>query len=215
MTVLKWGDTAAREVSKRIATPVASISALAAIGIADASDGQLAHDIGTGNIWRFSAACALTGDNLLVAGSGTGNGRWLLTPGARQLVMPITFATADAAVLCTVPTGCVFMAEEFYWKITADWTGGSSSAIGLSSSKTGYSTKGDLLGGASGNVLADLTTALSPTLGTIGAGFDTLAKRRKLWVAADTIRFDRITSVFTAGAGSAVAKITLLANPGA
>lgn len=213
MTLLKYGDTAAREVSARIAAPVPSIAALASVGSADASNGQFAHDIATGNLWRFSAACALTSDNLFVAGSGTG--RWLLVPGLRLLSMPVTFATADAAVLATVPTGAVLMLEELYWTIGTNWTGGSSSAIGVSSNKSGYSTKGDLLGGATGNVLAELTTALSPTLGTIGAGFDTLAKRRKLLVAGDTIRFDRITSVFTAGAGAVNAKISLLANPGA
>jgi hypothetical protein len=85
----------------------------------------------------------------------------------------------------------------------------------VSSAKTGYSTKGDLLGGATGDVLAGLTTALSPTMGTVGAGFDTLAKRRALWVATNTFRFDRITSVFTAGVGAVNAKVTLISNPGA
>jgi hypothetical protein len=215
MTVMRHGDSSARDLSRRIAAPVASIAALAVYGINDAANGQLALDVATGNLWKFSAACALAGDNIFVAGSGSGNGRWLHVPGLRTLVMPITFATADAAVLATVPTGAVLMPEEFYWTISTSWTGGSSSAIGVSSNKTGFSTKGDLLGGASGNVLADLTTVLSPTLGTIGAGFDTLAKRRALWVAGNTFRFDRIASVFTAGAGAVNAKVSLLANAGA
>jgi hypothetical protein len=213
MTVLRYGDTQAREVSQRMAAPVANLAALAAFGIADAANGQVALDIATGKRWIFSAACALTADNQLVAGSGSGNGRWLLMPGTWVLTFPITFATADAAVLFTVPTGAVLQPEEFYWTISTSFTGGSSSAIGVSSAKTGYSTKGDLLGGATGDVLAGLTTALSPTMGTVGAGFDTLAKRRALWVATNTFRFDRITSVFTAGVGAVNAKVTLISNP--
>lgn len=217
MTVLKYGDTAAREVSKRIATPVASISALAAIGIADASDGQLAMDIATGKIWRFSAACALTGDNLVVAGSGSGNGRWLLMPGIHVLSVPFTFATADAAVLWTIPTGVVCRFRGFYWTISTNFSGGSSSAIGVSSTRTGFDTKGDLLGGAGGNVEAELTTTLSPTPGTIGAKHDALtnAEFNAIWKATHVIRFDRITSVFTAGVGAVNMIVELHANPGA
>lgn len=217
MTALKYGDTAARAVSQRIAAPVANLAALAAITSADAADGQIALDIATGKYWRFSSASTLTAENILVAGAGT-TGRWLLMPGQYVLSFPITFASADAAVLWTVPTGAYVMPETFYWGITADFTGGSSSAIGVSSTKTGFSTKGDLLGGATGNVLAELTAALSPTLGTPGAKWDTFAERivaTAIWKPTETIRFDRITSVFTAGTGTVNMMCQVIANAGA
>jgi hypothetical protein len=95
-------------------------------------------------------------------------------------------------------------------------TGGSSSAIGVSSSKTGFTTKGDLLGGATGDVAAALTAALSPANGTIGAKMDTVAElHTTLWKAADIIRFDRITSAFTAGSGAVNVVADILTNAGA
>lgn len=217
MTVLRYGDRAAIELSKRVAAPVASVAALALIGASDAANGQVALDLATGNPWQFSAACALTGDNILVAGSGSGTGRWLLLPGTRKLVLPCTFATADAAALLTLQAGSLLALRRFYWTITADWTGGSSSAIGASSNKTGFTTKGDLHGGATGNVLAELTAALSPQPLTMGVKFDTFAETQplKLWVPTDNIRFDRITSVFTAGAGALNVICDVLENAGA
>lgn len=219
MTVLRYGDTAAREVSKRIATPQANIAAIAALTNQDLADGQVVVDLATGKPWRFSAACTLTGDNLMVAGSGSGTGRCLLLPGKYVFSLPITFATADAAILWTLPTGAILQPEEFYWTVSTTYAGGSSSTIGVSSStKTGFTTKGDLLGGAAGNLAAVLTAPTpntTPIMGTIGAGFDTLAKRRATLYAADTIRHDRITSAYTAGVGAVNVVGTVLANPGA
>lgn len=120
----------------------------------------------------------------------------LYEQGAFTLALPATFATADAAVLYTVPTGMRMRIARVFIEVTTAWTGGSSSAIGVSSSKTAHSTKGDLMGGASGDVLAGLTAGFR---GTIGA--DLATDGLVVLEAADTIRFDRITSVFTAGAG--------------
>ncbi|WP_196302696.1 hypothetical protein, partial [Streptococcus pneumoniae] len=80
-----------------------------------------------------------------------------------DLPFPIGFATADAAVLGTMPAASSLLVIRGYWEISADWTGGTASAIGLSSSQTAHSTKGDLLGGAAGDVAAALTAALSKT----------------------------------------------------
>ncbi len=123
---------------------------------------------------------------------------------------------ADAAVLLTVPTGCLLYVARGYWEITADWTGGSSSAIGLSSSQTvgiDHSTKGDLLGGSAGNVAAALTATIGTSEGTIGT--DMAAGPGVILRAASTVRFDRITSAFTAGTGNAHLVCTVLKNPGA
>jgi hypothetical protein len=209
-----YGDRTAQLLSRLYAGTFDTVTALKALGAKNRVDGMLARTI-DGRVWRFKLSSSLTGDDQLVATPAAGSGRWLLEPGVYRLQLAIGFATADAAVLLTLPAGCVLEPLEFYWTITADWTGGSSSAIGVSSAKTGYSTKGDLLGGATGNVLADLTVALSPQKGTIGAGFDTLAKRRTLFVATDNIRFDRITSAFTAGAGAVNALVRVHQNAGA
>ena len=212
-----YGDRAAREVSARVAAPVATLTALKAIPFDRKDDGMLALVVADNTIWQHSAACALTGDDILVAGSGTGQGRWLRKPGGACLRLPITFATVDAAVLLTIPTGCVLRVHEFAWNVTVDWTGGSSSAIGVSSSNhAGHTTKGNLLGGAAGDVLATLVASSGEfVMGTIGATFTTVAERRVMWKPADTMRFDRITSAFTAGAGNVLVSCDILKNAGA
>lgn len=122
-------------------------------------------------------------------------------PATFHLKLPISFATADAAVLFTVPDGQRALIEATFWEPTADFTGGSSSAIGLSSSNAKHNTKGDLLGGASGDVAAALQEADGVGTGTIGANLSSDAI--VVLEAGDTIRFDRITSAFTAGTGFA------------
>jgi len=217
MPVIIHGDRNARELSRRIDTPYASITTLAATNGAHAANGMMAMTLDTGKLWRFSSACALTADNQLVVGSGSGTGRWLLVPGQHVLSFPIAFGTADAAILWTIPTGAVLKLTSLYWTITTSFTGGTNAAIGVSSTKTNFTTKGDLLGGAGGDVLAALTTALSPTPGTIGAKMDALtnAETNALWVATNTIRFDRVADAFTAGAGAVNLVCNVLANPGA
>lgn len=212
---LNYGDRAAREVSERIAAPVATITALKAIPAANRVADMLVMVVADGSMWKFHGTSSLTGDDILVVTPTAGSGRWLRNIGAAKLIMPIAFGTADAAVLLTVPTGCLLHLREVYWTITTSFSGGASSAIGVSSTKTNFTTKGDILGGAGGDVAAGLTTALSPTMGTIGAAFDTLAKRRVHWKPADILRFDRITSVFTAGAGAVNAIVDILHNDGA
>jgi hypothetical protein len=211
-----YGELLAREVSARISRPVANVAALAAIPRDMRADGQIIC-LGDGSLWRFSqAATASDPSGNLVVTPDAGAGRWLRMPGSLRLILPFTFATADAAALLTMPTGALFLVRKAFWTIDTDLTGGASSAIGLSSNKTGFTTKGDLLGGAAGDVAASLTAALSPANGTIGAKLDTVAELHSaLWKAGDTFRFDRITSAFTAGAGAAHVVGDLLANAGA
>lgn len=121
-----------------------------------------------------------------------------------HLKLPISFATADAAVLFTVPTltngASAIKLDSLFWEVTTSFTGGSSSAIGISSSSSLYNTKGDLLGGATGDVLATLVST-GGKLKTGTAGAKVVSTVKNYLVAGDTLRFDRIASVFTAGAG--------------
>ncbi len=113
------------------------------------------------------------------------------------LTLPFTSATADAAVLFTVPTGIRLVVHRALWDIVLAMTGGTSSAIGVSSSNAGYNTKGDILGGASGDVAATLTAGAKA--GTAGEKY--ASNGAVILVGGDTVRFDRITSAFTAGNG--------------
>lgn len=184
-----------------------------------------------GRVFAWHPTCALDGDDQLIIIPNDRNsavdtdladdldGRWLAVPGQMiDMALPFTYATADAAVLYTMPTGARLCLDDLYWEITTACAGGSSSAIGVSTTKTtptNWSTKGDLLGGSSGDVEATLIVG-AHIAGTQGTDMDTLAKKRgACWVAGDVFRFDRITSVFTSGAGNVHVRGYLEANAGA
>ena len=182
-------------------------------------------------VFRWHPTSTLTADNQLVVIPDDRNmavdtallanlaGRWLAVPGQLvDLAFAFTYATADAATLYTMPTGAALAVHGLYWEITTGMTGGSSSAIGVSTTKTSptnWSSKGDLLGGSGGDVAATLVAG-ARIAGTIGTDLDTIAKLRgAIWEAADLFRYDRIVSAFTAGAGNVHVYGHLLANAGA
>ncbi len=195
----------------RIPHSIATKTALKAIAATDPirtkGNEVLVH--ADGSRWMFDSAseAADTSEHLVLT-PAAGSGRWLRCCGTVDLSLAFTYATADAAVLFTVPVGARLIVVRGYWEITTACAGGSSSAIGLSGPSP-HNTKGDLLGGASGDVEATLTAGVK--LGTIGAdqAVGILLK------AADTVKFDRVTSVFTSGAGNAHLVCQLVANPGA
>ena len=201
------------DLAPRISS-VATLTALKAIPAKSRDHGAVKHVEADHSQWYFHSSSALDGDDALVAEPASGSGRWLRMPGRAYLSLPFTFETADATALLTLQAGQQLRLWDLYWEISTDLTGGASSAIGVSSNKTGYSTKGDLLGGATGDVAASLTEALSPTVGTIGAKLDG-DDARAIFIEANTIRFDRITSAFTAGAGNVVVVADILKNAGA
>lgn len=115
-----------------------------------------------------------------------------------DLRLAIGFATADAAVLYKVEPGLRLLVEQVFVEVTTAFTGGTSAAIGLSASVAPHETKGDLFGGAGGELLAGLTVGMHA--GTAGVSFSADPKM-VLLEAGTEIRFDRIASAFAAGAG--------------
>lgn len=215
---LKYGDAAAIEVSQRVHAPVTTLSALKATPYDARVHGMEVHVLADHSTWYFHSSSSLNGDDILVCAPTAGAGRWLRKPGGVDLALPFVFGTADATALLTIQAGTVLHVMSAYWEVGTGFTGGAASAIGLSSNKTSptnWSTKGDILGGAAGDVTATLGTA-GIKAGTIGTDMDTFTKVRGLiLVATDTIRLDLITSQFTAGAGNAHLVGTLIANAGA
>jgi hypothetical protein len=124
----------------------------------------------------------------------------IITQGANQfLELPITFALADGAVLYTHPlTSPRIAVGKTYHEVTTPWTGGTTPAVGLSSSNASYNTKGDLLGGASGDVAGSLGLGFKGTVGAKASGNAPIVLN-----PGDTIRLDRVAGAgtwFTAGA---------------
>lgn len=111
----------------------------------------------------------------------------------------ISSATADAAVLYTVPTGKVLVVSEADWQVDTAFSGGTAAAIGISSSAPGATAKGSILGGADGDDI-DVLGSTGIKEGTRGTALSSGELRLP---AGSTIKFDRITSAFTAGAGFA------------
>jgi len=215
-----YGDFLAQEVSGRIGTPVASVTEMKTIPADRRVNGQLFYNLADGTVWRYHSSSALTGNDILVATPGAGSGRFLRVPGAGKFEMPITFATADAAILMTMQAGQELLVLDLFWRVDVSFTGGTTPAIGVSSSNktapTNWTTKGDLLGGASGDLTATLVSSTGIVAGTVGADMDTVAKRRgAIWKNTETFRFDRIADAFAAGSGAVVIEGILMRNDGA
>lgn len=191
----------------------ATIATLKAVPLLARIDGGLWMIVADGSMWRFAATSTLTtdGDFLLVVPTVAG-GAYLRMDREVDITAAVTFASADAAVLYTVPTGFQLQLGVPYHKVTTSWAGGSSSAIGASSSNGGMSTKGDVLGGSGGDVAATLVSTGAYAKGTVGAK---IGKPAALLVAGETLIFDRITSVFTSGVGVYHFPVKVLLAPAA
>ena len=122
------------------------------------------------------------------------------------LLVPFTFALADASVIFTVPAGYRMQIVDAMWEVTTSFAGGASSAIGLKSSNAAFNTAGDLLGGTVGDVAALLVSTGNKFVRTIGTKCVQPAATATTGVvvlnAGDTIIFNRITSAFTSGVGN-------------
>ena len=182
---------------------VATIAALKAVAAASRVDGAMVIVRADRSEWIFVAASTQTvdGANQLVIAPDAGTGRWVRVGKSIVLKLPIDYTLADAAVLLTVPEQMALRLTGLpFWEITTGFTGGTSSAIGMSATAIA-TTKGDLLGGASGQLTAAIGSA-GVKAGTIGPLVDTPAEMQALFLkAADALRFDRIASVYTAGVG--------------
>lgn len=191
---------------------VADRTALKAIAAASRFNGMLTIVQSDNSKWVFAASSTATDTTEnLVCTPAAGSGRWLRADATVNLSIPITFATADAAVIFTVPTGYTLKPlAQPYWEVSTAFTGGTSASIGLSSSnRTGNTTKGDFI---SATLLAALTAGVRP--GTIGATVDTVAEMAALFLeAANTIRHDRIVDAFTAGVANVRWTVALAATP--
>lgn len=193
--ILEVGDIGAKLVSARLLGIFATRAELKSLPVRAKSRGALAFVTEDRSMWTVDETDG-AGDEVgaLVLAPDDGLGRLLRCDRAIDLKLPVAFDTADAAVLFTVPAGFNLVLSGSLWNVTTAFTGGTASAIGLSSSNAALSDPGDLLGGGTGSVEADLAGGISA-----GTHFDTVTAL----VADDTILFNAITSEFEEGAGFA------------
>lgn len=188
-----------------VAHSVADRTALAAIAAASRYDGMVVTVRSDHSQWQFDASASFTSDEQQQIGvtPGAGSGRWVRMH-LTKLKLAVDHTLADAAVLCTVPAGFALRLTGMpFWDVVTGFTGGTNAAIGVSASAIA-STKGDLLGGAAGELTAVLGTA-GIKAGTIGPKIDTLVELQAFFLkAADFVRFDKIADTYAAGAGFVV-----------
>jgi hypothetical protein len=201
--ILNYGDQVAQELSQRHAGTFATKVALQGLPAKARCDGQLAFVKADRSLWMFDSASVLTTDaaSELVLEPTAGDGAWLRADKAFVAKLPIAFGMADGATIWTIPEGFAIRATGLpYWENTVSWSGGSSSSIGVASSRTGFTAAGAVLGGAAGDVAATLVAGIAA--GTVGTGFDSLAEiQAGLFEEGDTFTYEEITSAFTAGSG--------------
>lgn len=201
--------------SSGIVATRATRAAVKAIAAANRFDGQLVMVLTDNSLWRFNASSALADDTAqeLALEPDAGTGCWIRADKTFVMKIPVAFGMADGATIETVPEGMALrLAGVPYWEVTTPWSGGSSSAIGISSNKTGFTAAGAVLGGAAGDVEATLVAGIAA--GTIGTGFDSLAEHQAaLFEEGDTLTYEEITSAFTAGAGFVCLPVFLATAP--
>lgn len=156
------------------------------------------------SFWTYVASLTTAADlaeDLIVDPTAAGDGRWVRADKAFIAKVPIAYTNTNGQAIWVIPAGFVLrLAGQPYWEIVTPFSGGSSSAIGLSTNITNLTTGGDLLGGASGDTTAVESAGVAA--GTVGGGSAT-ELHGLLMVAGTEIQFDRITSAYTAGAGFA------------
>ncbi len=189
----------------------ATIATLKAVPLLARVDGGEWLVIADGSLWRFAATSVLTtdGDNLLVVPTVAG-GAYLRMDRDLDIQLAVTSSTADAAVLYTVPTGFRLQLGVPFWSVSQTFTTGSAGAAGIKSSNSGLATAGDILGGASGDLVATLVSTGAYSKGTVGAK---IGKPAAVLSAGETIIFNLIAGTYTAGTGIAHVPVRVLLQP--
>jgi hypothetical protein len=130
-----------------------------------------------------------------------GTGRWIRRDPMIDLVLPVTFATADAAQLCLVPAELTLAPAiaAIMLEVTTIWAGGTLPALGLSMVTPSMArNKGSLAGGAAGTGAFTSVCFFQLLLGT---QFAPGLAQAPILCPASQIQFDRFGTFFTSGAG--------------
>ncbi len=139
---------------------------------------------------------------VVVPGTNPGSGKWVRLDSSFDLILPITFATATATALATVPAELTLLPLYLnpFWEMITAWAGGIASTIGLTwSNAAGTGSDGGLLGSAAGDGTFPVRSFYR---GTPGSDFAAGLKRIVLPPAA-TIIYQQLVSAHTSGTGNA------------
>lgn len=158
---------------------------------------------GSPRLFRFQLGSALadsTAQMVISPGTNPAGGKWLLVDQFINLQFALDFNFTNNQVIFTVPTGIRLLVLRPFLEVGTPWTGGVASAIGVSSNNAAYNTAGDLMGGAGGDLTANLGSGFQ---GTAGTKIATMYSTRPpvVLIGGNTILWNRIVSAYTAGNG--------------
>lgn len=156
--------------------------------------------------YRFVAASTSPDNNqsqlVVVPGTSPASGKWVRSDPVVDLVMPVTFATADAAQLLLVPAELTLIPAfaGILLEVTTIWAGGIAAALGLSLVTPSIArNKGALAGGVAG--LAGFTSVCFFQM-LLGSQFAAGIAQAPVLCPASQVQFDRFGTFFTSGAGN-------------
>jgi hypothetical protein len=221
---LLHGDAAARLVSERIGTPVATLTVLKSTPASRRVNGQIFHCLADNTVWEWVDAAVCSGDDVLAVNptDAPSTGRFMRMPGRALLALDFTATTPTGTNLLTVPSNTILRPDDFAVKVTRVFTGASNAAIALSSSNIlGKTGAAQFMGTF---VATMLNNAVGPTAGGTGTDFhmspvasgtfDTFGNRRRWMKGGDTFRLDVIGAQFGTGVGQVLVACDILKNPG-
>jgi hypothetical protein len=222
---LIYGDRAAREVSERVAAPVASLTVLKQTPADRRVDGMIVHVQADDTTWQWANSATCSGDDVLAVNpdDAPSTGRWMRMPGAALLALNFYATTPDATALLTVPSGTILEPVEFAVKVSRIFTGASNAVVALSSSNhPGHTGVGNFAGSCVATQLSNMFSATAMATGMdflmapIASGtWDSHANKRVWMKGGDTFRHDAKGANFGTGIGQWLVSCNILKNPGA
>jgi len=168
--------------------------------------------------YRFVAGATDTDTNqsqlIVVPGTNPASGKWVRCDSFVDLILPISFATLDEAVLLTVPANVYLKPlppPQMFWEITAVWAGGVASKIGISFTNPALTgDPGALMGSAVGDGPFDPPSDYRGTTGEVWGATPSIFGNEVVLTPTSTIIFNRIVSAFTEGTGNVHAPCFLM-----
>lgn len=221
---LKHGDHAAREVSKRIGAPVATLSVLKTTPADRRIDGQVFHVLEDDTVWTWNDEAVCNGDDVLAVkpNDNPTTGRFMRMPGAAMLALNFAATTPTGTNLLTVPSGTVIQPLDFAVRVTRIFTGPSNAAVALSSSNhRGHTGVANFAGSCVATQLNHVFSATAAGTGIaflmapVASGTFDSRDNTRLWMkGGDTFRHDVIGAAFGTGIGQWLVACNILQNPG-
>ena len=221
---LLFGDRAAQLVSQRIGAPVATLTVLKQTPSDRRVDGQIFHVLDDDTFWHWNDEATATNDDVLAVNPNDAptTGRFMRLPGAAMLALTFYATTPTGTNLLTVPSNTILQPLEFGVKVTRIFTGASTAAVALSSTK--HPSHTGIANFAGSCVQTQLNEMFSATAAGTGVDFqmapvasgtfDTHDNKRRWMKGGDTFRHDVIGSAFGTGIGQWLVACNILKNPG-